>query len=94
MPFTVQVVLPDELINEIDDHIRRIARLHGAAPTRSALLRHWLMSAAPQMRFALQRAEERAAQDEQVLWDAQPTPRTSKTTAKTPKTPKKPTRRR
>ena len=83
---TVQIVLPAELIHEIDDHIRRIAAIQpGGGPTRSALLRHWLLVAAPQMRLALEQAERAHALAE--LERAMP--RFPKAPAKAPKKPTK-----
>lgn len=90
---TVQIVLPAELIQEIDEHIRRIAALGNGTPTRSALLRHWLSVAAPQMREALERAErgyalaELERQGKAIRARTSPAKPTAKTAAKPSKKP-------
>ena len=92
MPFTLQVVVPDELIDELDDYVRRLNALYpGGGPTRSALVRHMLALAVPAMRASIERTE-REAQQSAAAFAAERKRRVIKPTPKRP-TIKTPTRR-
>ena len=104
MPFTLQVVVPDELIDELDDYVRRLNALYpGGGPTRSALVRHMLNLAVPMMRASIERTEMEARQSSaaafaaerkrQVALEARQFADERKRRVIKP-TPKKPTRRR
>jgi len=67
MPFRVQVVVPDELLAMLDDHVRRIElAMPGTQPTRSSVLRSWLFDASSQMEKSLSAIEAAQGRERRV----------------------------
>lgn len=58
----LQIVVPDELVEILDDHVVRMSRLlPGAAISRSSIVREWLEHAYPRMEELLRQMESTRA---------------------------------